>query len=115
MIDEQVQKQLEYLKSLVDMEEREKKNCKKWNLPYTPSRRKWIDIDNYNEYKNEIEKNGDKNLLVMAKFNQKGCTLNGKILPFARREAHMSYGTYFLIHRTGHGDLLMREEDAETI
>lgn len=113
---EQVQKQLDFLKSLVDGEEKRKEDCKKWNITYTPSRRKWVDIDNYNEYKREIEKNGDKNLLVMAKFNMNDCTLCGKILPFARREAHMSFGTYFLIHRTEDDcHLLMDESSAEII
>lgn len=116
MINKQIQQQLDYLKYLVDMEVNEKKNSDKWNLPYTPSRRKWLDIENYNEYLKEIEKNGEKNLLVMVKLNMDGCKLNGEILPFARREAHMSYGTYFLIHRTKNGaDILVMENEAEII
>ena len=116
MIHEQVQQQLEYLKYWVDAEIKNEKQCKEWNIPYTPSRRKWIDIDNYNEYKKEVENNGNKNLIVMVKINKKTSLSYGKILPFAKREAHMSYGTYFLIHRIKNGaELLITEDEAEII
>lgn len=113
---EQVQQQLDYLKYLVDMEIKDEETCKRLNIPYTPSRRKWIDIDNYNEYKKEVEINGDKNLIKMVKINKKTSLSYGKTLPFAKREVHMSYGTYFLIHRIKNGaELLIREDEAEII
>lgn len=113
---EQVQQQLDYLKYLVDIEIKQEERCKKLGIRYTPSIRKWIDIDNYNEYKKEIERNGDKNLIVMVKINGKTSLSYGKILPFAKREVHMSYGTYFLVHRTKDGaELLMREDEAEVV
>ena len=68
-IHEQVKMQLEALRYWVDAEEKNKERCKKWNIPYIPSNRAWINIDNYNLYKEEINKNGDKNLIVMVKMN----------------------------------------------
>ena len=64
----QVARQLAYLKSCVDVEIEDEKICKKLNVPYTPSNRKWENISLYEEYKREVEKNGDKNLLVMVKM-----------------------------------------------
>ena len=105
-VHEQVQKQLEYLKRWVDAEAESEANCKKWGIPYTPSRRKWEDISLYEDYKREIEKNGDENLLVMVGMNgEDGINMYGTY-PFARRYVHQDY----LVHRTQHGtEVLIRE------
>ena len=105
-IHEQVQKQLEYLKRWVDAEVESEANCKKWGIPYTPSRRKWEDIKLYEEYKREVEKNGDKNLLVMVKMHgEDGINMYGTY-PFARRYVHQDY----LVHRhINGGEILIRE------
>ena len=47
----------------VDGEEKRKKDCEEWKIPYTPSNRKWENERQYKEYLKEIETNGDKNLL----------------------------------------------------
>ena len=54
---EQVQMQLAYLKYLVDAEVEEERWCKEKGFKYTPSRRKWEDIELYKAYKKEVEKN----------------------------------------------------------
>ena len=109
MIHEQVRKQLEHLKYWVDAEIENERRCKAWNIPYTPSRRKWEDISLYEDYKKEVEKNGDKNLLVMVKMN--GDHMYG-VYPFARRYAYEPY----LVHRTAHGtEILLREDEVTTI
>lgn len=61
---EQVQMQLDYLKRLVDEEKENERRCKEWKIPYIPSNRKWENIQNYENYKEEIEKNGDKICLL---------------------------------------------------
>lgn len=111
-IHEQVKIQLAYLKSWVDAEIEAEKRCKEWNIPYTPSRRKWEDIYLYEEYKREVEKNGDKNLLVMVKVNgEDGINIYG-IRPFARRYVNQDY----LVHRTVHGgEILFREDKVKII
>lgn len=116
MIHEQVKKQFEYLKSLVDSEKKREEQCKKWNITYEPSRRKWVNIDDYEEYKKEIEKNGDRNLLVMVHLNgNDGINMYGTY-PFARRYVDMRYGDYFLVHRNNSGgELLFMESEAEII
>lgn len=109
-IHEQVLMQLAELKYWVLAEEASKKRCEEIEVPYVPSRRREENRYQYNEYKREIEENGDKNLLVMVKSHvAKG------VKPFARREVHMSYGTYFLIHRTDKAEILVREDEAEVI
>ena len=55
MIHEQVQKQLDYLKTWVDGEEKCKKDCEEWKIPYIPSNRKWENERQYKEYLKEIE------------------------------------------------------------
>ena len=104
---EQVQKQLEHLRRWVDAEVESEANCKKWGIPYTPSRRKWEDIKLYEEYKREVEKNGDKNLLVMVKMHgEDGINMYGTY-PFARRYVHQD----FLVHRPQPGtEILIREK-----
>lgn len=111
-IHEQVRKQLEYLKMWVDAEIKEEERCKKWNIPYTPSRRKWEDISLYEEYKREIEKNGDKNLLVMVKMNgEDGINIYG-VRPFARRYVHKEY----LVYRFENGgELLVKESKVKVV
>lgn len=106
-VHEQVKRQLEYLKYWVDAENKEEENCKKWNIRYTPSRRKWENIHLYNEYKKEVEKNGDKNLLVMVKMRgEDGINMYGTY-PFARRYV----GGNHLVHRHKNGgEVLMKEE-----
>lgn len=106
-IHEQVQKQLAYLKMWVDADIEAERRCKQWGIPYTPSRRKWEDISLYEDYKREIEKNGDKNLLVMVRMNgEDGINMYGTY-PFARRYVHQDY----LVHRTQHGtEIFIREE-----
>lgn len=109
MIHEQVRMQLEYLKAWVDSEIEQEKMCKKWNIPYTPSRRKWEDIDLYQDYKREIEKNGDKNLLVMVKIWGDG--MYGTY-PFARRYVDKPY----LVYRNEYGgETLLREDEVEVV
>lgn len=110
-IHEQVRKQLAYLKSLVDAEIETEKRCKEWNVSYTPSRRKWEDISLYEEYKREIEKNGDKNLLVMVKMHgENGIKMYGTY-PFARRYVYEEY----LVHRKDYGEILFRESEVKVI
>ena len=112
MIHEQVQKQLEHLKYWVDAENRHEQQCKEWGVRYTPSRRKYENIWLYEEYKNEIELNGDKNLLVMVKMNgEDGINMYGTY-PFARRYVHKEY----LIHRNDYGgEILLKESEVKTI
>jgi hypothetical protein len=109
-IHEQVRKQLQYLKCLVDGEVEMEQRCKEWGIRYTPSRRKWEDIDNYERYKREVETNGDKNLLAMVDMrNEHDINMYG-IYPFARRYVHEEY----LVHRTGHGtEIMLRESNAK--
>lgn len=116
MIDEQVLKQLEYLKLLVDCEIKHEADCKKWEIPYEPSRRKRTDICEYEYYKKEIDKNGDKNLLVIGKLIGIGSgvhtTLDGKIFHFARRYV----GSNLLVHKLKNGaDLFVSKDDIEII
>ena len=112
MIHEQVKKQLEYLKYWVDAEVEEEKLSKKLGIRHTPSRRKWEDIELYEDYKMEIEKNGDKNLLVMVKMNGEDGINMHDVYPFARRYVRESY----LVHRTAHGtEILMTEDDANIV
>ena len=113
-IHRQVLLQLAYLKYWVVAEEENEKKCEKIHVPYTPSRRRGEDIYQYNDYVKEIEKNGDKNLLVMVNMNKKNYRTKG-ITPFARREVHMSYGTYFLVHRTEYAEILLREDEVEVV
>lgn len=109
MIHEQVKRQLEYLKYWVDAEVEHEKRCKEWGIHYEPSRRKWEDIALYEEYKREVEKNGDKNLLVMVKMWGDG--MYGTY-PFARRYVHEPY----LVHRNKYGgEVLLREDEVEVI
>jgi len=109
MMHEQVRKQLEHLKYWVNAESKYEEDCERWGIPYTPSRRKWEDIELYEEYKREVEKNGDKNLLVMVKMNGDG--MYG-VYPFARRYVHEPY----LVHRTEHGaEVLVREDEVKVV
>lgn len=112
MLHEQVQKQLNYLKYWVDAEVENERRCKEWGIPYTPSRRKWEDISLYEEYKREIEKNGDKNLLVMVKmWGEDGINMYGTY-PFARRYVHKPY----LVYRNEYGgEVLLREDEVKII
>ena len=108
-IHEQVKKQLSYLKYWVDAEVIQEELCKTWGTRYTPSRRKWEDIELYKAYQKEIEENGDKNLLVMVKMCGDG--MYGTY-PFARRYINEPY----LVHRTVHGtEILIREDEVEVI
>lgn len=112
MIHKQVQMQLDYLKVWVDAEKEDEKRCKEWGIPYTPSRRKWGNIRNYEEYKREIEQNGDKNLLVMVRMSGKnGINMYG-VYPFARRYV----GKCYLVHYSKHGgEILCKENEAEIV
>ena len=112
VVHEQVKKQLAYLKYWVDAEVKQEEDCKKWGIRYTPSRRKWENISLYEEYKREVEKNGDKNLLVMVKMcGDDGINMYG-IYPFARRYVHEEY----LVHRNEYGgEVLLRESEAKVI
>ena len=106
-IHEQVYMQLEHLKYWVDAEINEERRCKEWGIRYTPSRRKWENISQYEEYKREVEKNGDKNLLVWVNMNgEDGINIYG-VRPFARRYV----GKEYLVHRNGFGgEILLRED-----
>lgn len=112
MIHEQVQKQLEYLKYWVDAEKKDEERCKKLGILYTPSRRKWENISNYEDYKKEIERNGDKNLIVKVKMNgDDGINIYG-IYPFARRYVNQEY----LVYRTEYGsEILLNESKVEIV
>lgn len=114
-VHEQVKKQLEYLKYLVDGENEREENCKQWGIPYEPSRTKADNIYNYRAYKNHIEKYGDKNLLVMVDMDdpqtKHNLTIYG-VKPFARRYI----GEEYLIHRIENGgDLLFIESKVKVI
>ena len=112
MIHEQVQRQLEHLKYWVDAEVKHEEDCKKWGIRYTPSRRKWEDIELYEAYKKEVEKNGDKNLLVMVKmWGEDGINMYGTY-PFARRYVREEY----LVRRTQYGtEILCKESEANIV
>lgn len=99
MVHEQVQKQLDYLKKWVDIEKESEERCKKWGIPYTPSRTKWQNIENYERYKKEIEKNGDKNLLVMVTMKGENEINMYGTYPFARRYV----GEDYLVYKDKHG------------
>lgn len=110
MIHEQIKKQLDYLKSWVDGEKENETRCKEWGIPYTPSRTKWQEIENYERYKKEVESNGDKNLLVLVnmggEFNMWG------VYPFARRYVNEDY----LVYRNKHGgEILLRKDEVKVI
>lgn len=113
MIHEQVQKQLNKLKASVDYEKKEEEMCKRNGWTYTPSRRKWEDINNYEAYKAEIEKNGDKNLLVMVKLNGDWVNMYG-VYPFARRYVGESYLVHYCTDGTG-TELLCKDYDVEIV
>lgn len=70
MIHEKVQERLNYLKSLVDGQEEHRQNCKNWGLPWIPPMTYGLNICNYENYLKEIEKNGDKNLLVWVDVSE---------------------------------------------
>lgn len=112
MVHEQIKKQLDYLKSWVDGEKENEKRCKEWGIPYVPSRTKWQEIENYETYKNEVEKNGDKNLLVMVKMNgEDGINMYG-VYPFARRYV----GEDYLVYKDENGgEILLREDEVEIV
>ena len=113
MTHEQVQKQLDYLKAWVDGEEKRKKDCEEWKIPYTPSNRKWENERQYKEYLKEIETNGDKNLLVMVRFRgDDGINMYG-VYPFARRYAD---NWELLVHRTEYGtEILVKRSECEIV
>ena len=112
-VHEQVQKQLENLKSWVDGEEKHKKECKEWNLPYIPSNRKEENERQYKEYLEEIEKNGDKNLIVKVKMKgNDGINMYG-IYTFVRRYAD---DYEHLIYRTENGvEILLKRSKVEIV
>ena len=111
-LHKQVAKQLDYWKSCVDAEVETEKRCKEWNIPYEPSRRKWEDISLYEKYKREVEKNGDKILLVMVKMRgDNGINMYG-VYPFARRYD----GEEYLIYRdSSGGEVLVKESNVKII
>ena len=112
MIHEQVQKQLAHLKVWVDGEVEHEKRCKELGIRYEPCRRKWEDIRLYEDYKKEIEKNGDKNLLVMVKMNGEDNISMYGVYPFARRYVREQY----LVHRTKYGtEILIKEDEANIV
>lgn len=113
-IHKQVLMQLAHLKYWVIAELENEERAKKLGIPYNSSNRKYDDIYEYKEYEKEIEKNGDKNLLVMVNMNKENYQTKG-IKPFARRYVHMSYGTYFLVHRTEFSEILVKEDEVEIV
>lgn len=117
MVHEQVQKQLEHLKSLVDGEAEEERRCKAWDVSYTPSRTKRDNIAQYEAYQKEIEKNGDKNLLVWVRLKgEDGLNMRG-VYPFAKRYVEPNrQGEYYLTHRTSPGaEILCRDSQVEIV
>lgn len=113
MIHEQVQMQLDYLKLWVDDEEKNRKQCEEWNIPYVPSNRKWKNERQYRMYAKEIEENGDKNLLVMVRLKGDGGINMYGIYPFARRYAD---DWELLVHRTEAGaEILFRRDEVEIV
>lgn len=108
MINEQVQMQLDYLKSLVDYEKQQEMNCKKWNIPYSPSHRKDENVFQYQAYKNEIEQNQDKNLLAFIKMNGENDINIYGTLPFARRYVN---DTQSFVHRLKNGPKILFTKD----
>lgn len=104
-IHEQVKLQLQHLKNLVDAEKQ-----------YGPSNRKWINLANYEQYRSEIAKNGDKNLLVNVKMDATSSTTMRGVYPFAKRYVQPFHNSYALIHRTDHGtEILINCDDANII
>ena len=112
-IHEQVQKQLNYLKSWVDGEEERKKECKKWNIPYIPSNRKYENEKQYKKYLEEIEKNRDKNLIVQVRMKgNDGINMYG-VYSFVRRYAD---DYEHLIYRTENGaEILLKRSEVEIV
>lgn len=107
MIHEQVQKQLDYLEKTVLAELKEKEHCEAWGITYEPSRRKDEDERLYNEYADEVAKNGDKNLLIYAKSkNPNDCMRVAK--PFAKRYAD---DDNHYVHRTEYGSEILCTKD----
>lgn len=111
-VHEQVQKQLDYLKIWVDAEKNDEELAKRLGIPHTQSRRKWIDIANYESYKEEIEKYGDKYLLVMVDMDSVDKTCITGVKPFARRYAHDSE---HLVHRTGTAEILVKRSEVKVV
>ena len=107
-IHPQVAKELEYYRRIADS-------------PYNKGcRREYENIDNYKEYQKEIDRNGDKNLLVYGRFSNpneyRGYTVdkikkNNKVVyavPFARRYKDSD----LLVHRPDSGgEILVNIED----
>lgn len=113
MIHKQVQMQLDHLKCWVDNEKEMEERCKKSNISYNPSRRKWENIEQYEAYKKEVEQNGDKNLLVKIRMKGEGGISMYGVYPFARRYIHPRE---LLVYRTKHGaEVLLKEDDVEII
>ena len=111
-VHEQVQKQLDYLKIWVDAEKHDEELSKKLGISHTPCRRKWIDIANYEAYKKEIEKNGDKNLLVMVDMDSVDKVCITGVKPFARRYVN-DYD--LLVHRTGTAEILVKRSEVKVV
>ena len=76
-IHKQVLMQLAHLKYWVIAELENEERAKKLGIPYNSSNRKYDDIYEYKEYEKEIEKNGDKNLLVMVNMNKENYQTKG--------------------------------------
>ena len=71
-----------------------------------------VQIELYEAYKKEVEKNGDKNLLVMVKmWGEDGINMYGTY-PFARRYVREEY----LVRRTQYGtEILCKESEANIV
>lgn len=108
-VHEQVKMQLAHLKYLVDAETKRKEECDMWGIKYTPSNRKWADIELYKAYKDEVERNGDKNLIVMVKLCGDGGLNMYGTYPFARRYVHEEH----LVYRDGCGEVLLKEGEVK--
>jgi hypothetical protein len=107
-IHPQVAKELEYYRRIAES-------------PYNKgSRREYENIDNYKEYQKEIDRNGDKNLLVYGRFSNPNeyrrytvdeIKKNNKVVyavPFARRYKDSD----LLVHRPDSGgEILVNIED----
>lgn len=99
-IHPQVLMQLEYLRGNAESEHNK------------GSRREYENIYDYKEYQKEIDRNGDKNLLVMGKFQDPYQFRMFGVKPFARRYKDSE----LLVHRPGTGgDVLVRIEDINVV
>lgn len=116
MIHEQVQKQLNYLRQLVETDINNEKLADKSDLPIISASQKWTNIVNYETYRKEIQQHGDKNLLHMVKLKTQNNSQSTDIYPFAKCYVTPIHNDYQLIHRLPDGtELILNASKADII